>query len=122
MARAKHEIRLDLSGVDLAALETDADFVREARKLLPAALEDLGQAMAEVSWNRQQTAAKGPPVKYRGGTEKRKFILDAGRKYRRHAPAEERQALEDLIVRQLWAAKSRGSAATEHDWSTLPPT
>ena len=121
MARAKHEIRLDLSAVDLAALQTDADFLREARKLLPAALVDLGQAMAEVAWDRQQAAAKGPPVKYRGATEKRKFILDAGRKYKRHAPAEERQALEDLIVRQLWAAKSRAAAATKDGGSTLPP-
>jgi hypothetical protein len=122
MARAKHEIRLDLSGVDLAALRTDGDFVREARKLLPAALEDLGQAMAEVAWDRQPAAATGPPVNYRRATEKRKFILDAGRKYRRHAPAEERQALEDLITRQLWAAKSRAAAATTDGGSTLPPT
>ena len=120
MARAKHEIRLDLSAVDLAGLQTDADFVREARKLLPGALEELGQAMAEVAWDRQ-AAAKGPPVKYRGAADKRKFVLDSGRKYKRHAPAAERKALEDLIVRQLWSAKGRAAAATQDGGSTLPP-
>jgi hypothetical protein len=46
---AKHEIRVDLGGTDLAALATDDDLRREARRLLPAALEELGQALGEAA-------------------------------------------------------------------------
>src|SRR5687767_8051075 len=108
MSRVKHEIRLDLSGVDLSALNSVADLRRAARKLLPAALEDLGQAMGEVAWLRSQ--AHKPALRLGGPLdEMRKFVAEAGKKYRRHAPDGERQALEELIMLRLQQAKTTAS-------------
>jgi hypothetical protein len=117
----KYEIRLDLSGVDLAALQTDGDFRREAARLLPAALEELGQALGEAAWERQRTDPPSPPVKHPAAAgELRTFVEKAGRTYRRFAPARDRQALEDLLIRQLRQAKSAALAATRDDGSTVP--
>jgi hypothetical protein len=118
----KHEIRLDLAGADLDALVTEDDFGREAERLLPAALEELGQALGEAAWERRQADRQGPAVKYRGATgELREFVLKAGRTYRRFAPAHDRQTLKDLIVRKLRQAKARsGSPVADEMGSTIP--
>jgi hypothetical protein len=106
----RHEIRVDLSGVDLAGLETEDDFRRAARRLLPAALEELGQAMGEAAWARHH---RGEPAVAAGhgkaGPQMREFVAKAGRTFRRFAPAADRQALEDLLVAKVREAKSAGA-------------
>jgi CheY-like chemotaxis protein len=121
MARARHDIRVDLSGVDLAALRTDDDVRREARRLLPAALEELGQALGEAAWERQQATDGAPAVQYRGADGMREFVLKAGRTYRRFAPAPDREALESLIVQRLLAARIPASADTKDEPSPPDP-
>jgi hypothetical protein len=116
----KYEIRLDLSGVDLASLQTDDDFRREAARLLPGALAELGEALGEAAWGRSRALGPGRPVPYPGAADEMKeFVAKAGRKYRRFAPARDRQALEDLIVGRLRQAKA-AAAGTRDGGSTIP--
>jgi hypothetical protein len=117
----KYEIPLDLSGIDLEALDTDKDFSREAERLLPAALEELGQAFGEAAWKRQAVAL-ARAVKGREATgEMREFIQKAGRTYRRFAPASDRLALKDLLIRKLREAKDQSGARTKDEsGSTIP--
>jgi hypothetical protein len=119
----RHEIQLDLRGVDLAALHTDADIRREARQLLPAALEDLGQALAEAAWAGVRERTPDPAVRLPDRPEAmREFLVEAGRRYRRHAPVADRTGLEELIVQRLWAATALAAAGTKDEpGSTVTP-
>jgi hypothetical protein len=113
---ARHEIQLDLRGVDLATLHTDDDIRREARRLLPAALEDLGQALAEAAWAGVREKTPSPavfPPEQPGA--RREFLVEAGRRYKRHAPPADRAGLEELIVQRLWAAKALAAAGTKDE-------
>ena len=115
MSRVKHDIRLDFSAVNLASLQTDADFRRTAHRLLPGALEELGQAMAEAAWARLHARAA---LRLAPSDEERlKFVAEASRRYKRHAPAADRQALEDVIIRRLKEAKA--SAPTKDGGTTV---
>jgi len=120
---ARHEIHLDLSAVDLAGLHSDEDVRREARRLLPAALEDLGQALAEAAWAGVRERTPGPPIRLPGQPGAlSEFVVEAGRRYKRHAPAVDRAALEEVIVNRLWAAKALAAAGTKDDpGSTVTP-
>src|SRR5687768_16958561 len=57
---ARHEIRIDLSGTDLAALHTEGDIRQEVRRLLPAALKGPGRALAEAAWAGVLERSPGP--------------------------------------------------------------
>jgi hypothetical protein len=106
----KHELRLDLTRLDLGGLQTDDDFRRAARLLLPAALEELGQAIGEAAWDRHHRQEPGTDAVHgRAGPQMREFVAKAGRTYRRFAPAADRQALEDLLVARLREAKAAGA-------------
>jgi hypothetical protein len=119
---AKHEIRADLSGTDLATLRTEDDLWRAARRLLSAALEELGQALAEAAWAgvREPSAGLAVPLPDRP-TALRDFVVEAGRRYKRRAPAADRQALEDVIVRRLRAAKAQAAAGTKAEGGSTVP-
>ena len=114
----KYEIPLDLSDVDLEALDTDEDFRREAARLLPVALEELGQAFGEAAWKRQATATKS---RESATSEMRDFVQKAGRTYRRFAPASDRLALEDLLVRKLREAKDQSGTPTKDEGGATIP-
>jgi hypothetical protein len=113
----KYEIPLDMSAVDLEALDTDEDIRLAASRLLPVALEELGRAFGEAAWKRQASASTG-----RETTDERKeFIRKAGRTYRRFAPVSERMALEDLLVCRLREARDQSGARTKDEGgSTIP--
>lgn len=44
------EFNFDLGEVEYENLNSDADFRKEAQRLLPAAMEHMGKAIAELSW------------------------------------------------------------------------
>ena len=114
----RHEIRLDLTGVDLGALETDDDFRRAARQLLPAALEELGRALGESAWARRHPDRPAPAAKAWGpGADRKAFVGKAGRTYRLFASAQERQGLETLLVQKLREAKA--AAGTKDGGGTV---
>lgn len=98
----KNLIKIDFGQVDLSSLETEDDFRKEAKRLLPEALVQVGEAMGEETWNALQQGQKGSGLKVSASSsEKRKFVKDAGRNYQRGATARDRKEIEDYIVQQL---------------------
>lgn len=98
----KFQIEIDFSSVDLASLETEEDFQREAKNLIPKALVKIGENVGEQTWEELQKKLKGQGAKLSSSqTEKRKFIQETGRTYQRKASNRERQEVEDYIIQQL---------------------
>ena len=53
------DIKIDLGRVDYDNLKTDEDIRREARRILPQVLAQIGEAMGEETWNLLQKSLKG---------------------------------------------------------------
>ncbi|AFY42845.1 hypothetical protein [Nostoc sp. PCC 7107] len=99
---SKFQIDIDYSNIELNALETDEDFHREAKTLLPQALQKLGESIGEQTWEELQKNLQKSGSKSKGSQlEKRKFIQETGRTYQRRASGREKQELEDYLVDQL---------------------
>ncbi|MBW4612800.1 MAG: hypothetical protein KME21_05870 [Desmonostoc vinosum HA7617-LM4] len=99
---SKFQINIDFSSVDLASLETEEDFKREAKILLPQALVKVGENVGEQTWEELQKKLNKPGAKSKGSpNEKRKFIQETGKVYQRNASSRDKQELEDYIVEQL---------------------
>jgi hypothetical protein len=94
---------IPLGSVDLNKLETDADYRREAQRLLPEALTRIGEKTAEVAWTELQKSLRG----IRGlkgnssSSDKSRFIREGGQNHRRNASDQDRRAIEDHIIQQL---------------------
>ena len=98
---SKFQIDIDFSNIDLASLETEEDFQREARTLLPKVLAKLGESVGEKTWEELQQKLQGTGSIKSSPSEKRKFMQETARTYQRNASKRERQELEDYIVEQL---------------------
>ena len=97
-----HQIKIEFGQVDLSSLETEEDFRREAKNLLPEALVQLGEAIGEETWNTLQEGKKGSKFKVNtSSAEKQKFVKETGKNYKTKASAKDRKELEDYIVQQL---------------------
>jgi len=93
---SKFQINIDFSNIDLNALDTEEDFQREAKILLPKVLVKLGESVGEKTWEElQQGKLKSSQ------SEKRRFIQETRRTYQRNASNRERQELQIYIVEQL---------------------
>ena len=95
--------KISLGNVNVAKLETEDDFRREAEQLLPKALVQVGEASGEVAWNELQKSFRGVPgfKVNSSSSDKSKFIREAGQNYRRQATVKDRRELEDYIVARL---------------------
>ncbi|MEH1821153.1 MAG: hypothetical protein V7L31_19080 [Nostoc sp.] len=99
---SKFQIDIDFSSIDLASLETEEDFQREAKILLPKALIKLGESVGEKTWEELQLKLQATGGKLKSSpSEKRRFIQETGRTYQRNASNREKQELEEYIVEQL---------------------
>jgi hypothetical protein len=112
---ATHTFKISLGTVDFSKLETDADFRREAQRLLPDALVQVGEATGEVAWNELQKGFRGIPgfKANSSSSDKRKFIREAGQNFRRQASSQERREIEDEIIRQLREQKRRNGRSPQ---------
>jgi len=108
VAMAEKSIRIDLGAVDFDSLHSEADYRREATRLLPKVLTELGQAQGELAWNEMQKAFRGVAgfKANSSAADKRKFIREAGENYRKEIGAAKRTALIDNIVDNLKAQTS----------------
>jgi hypothetical protein len=99
---SKFQIDIDFSKVDFTSLETEDDLRAEAKRLLPAALIKLGEAVGEKTWEELQKTLQSSGGK-RGSSqsEKRKFVQETVRNYQRSASGREKQELEEYILEQL---------------------
>ncbi|MEA5572047.1 hypothetical protein [Calothrix sp. UHCC 0171] len=93
---------IDFSSVDTSSLETEEEFRQEAKRLLPAALLKVGEAVAENTWEElQKNLAKAGTKVKTSASEKRQFVRETIKNYQRSASSRERQELEDYIVEIL---------------------
>jgi hypothetical protein len=94
---------IPLGSVDLSKLETDEDYRREAQRLLPDALTQIGEKTAEVAWNELHKGFRGIPgfKANSSSSDKSRFIREAGQNHRRKASAHDRRVVEDHIIQQL---------------------
>lgn len=94
---------IPLGSVDLDKLETDADYRREAQRLLPDALTRIGEESAEIAWTEFQKSFRSIPG-FKGNSsssDKSRFVREGGQNYRRNANDQERQAIADHIAMML---------------------
>jgi hypothetical protein len=99
---SKFDLKINIGNVNLAALETEDDFRREAQKLLPQALVEIGEAAAEKTWDELQKSMKKSGMKPNtSSSAKRKFVQDAGKNYQRSTSSSQKKAVEDHIVEQI---------------------
>ncbi len=97
---ATHNIKL--GNIDVSRLETDEDFRREAKRLLPSALEQVGTVAGEEAWNAMRKAFRGSTIKMSdSASEKRKFIQESAREYRQTADAKTKREIEAVIIEKL---------------------
>ncbi|MGB3649842.1 MAG: hypothetical protein WBA41_01335 [Rivularia sp. (in: cyanobacteria)] len=95
-------IEIDLKTVDLSSLDTDEDFRKEAQRLLPQALVQVGEAMAEKTWEELQKDMQKSGMKAGASqSAKRKFVQETKRTYQRNASSRDKRELEDYIVEKL---------------------
>lgn len=98
-----HNIRIDLGSVNFGSLHSDEDFRREAKRLLPAAMVKMGEAVAENAWKEMQASLrKVPGMKVNNSSSDRaKFVRETGQDYQRKASSSDKQELENYIIAQL---------------------
>ncbi len=98
---------IDLGKVNLAALETEDDFRRVAKQLLPEALKQIGEQGGKKAWEKAQKAFKKIPgaKANTSSSDKQKYIRQSGEKNARNATATMKRVVEDEIVKRLRAKK-----------------
>ena len=103
---ANINIKINLGQVDLDRLHTEADIRAAAKRLVPTALKEIGEASAETMWKQMQKAFSGPGIKANNSaSDKRNFIEEAGKKYARDASTKDKKELEDYIVEKICSRK-----------------
>ena len=103
----KKKIRIDFGHVDLDKLNADADFDSAAERILPKALVQMGEALAEEGWIELQKTMKKSGLKpNKSSGDKRKFVRDGGQNYKRSASAKDKRELKATIVTQLREQKA----------------
>jgi hypothetical protein len=100
---AEYEIRIDLGHVDFGSLHSEADFRREATRLLPGALIQIGEASGGHAWDELQKGFRRIPG-FKGNSsssDRQKFIRESGEKYRHTAGDDTKRKVVDHIVAQM---------------------
>ena len=111
-------VKVNLGQVDSDALQTDEEIRALARKLVPNALLEIGQASAEVMWKEIQNAFRGPGIKVNNSaSDKHKFVENAGKEYARKATEGDRREIEDHIIAQIMAMKNEETPLPHADLS-----
>jgi len=109
----KRDIKIDHGMVDYDTLKTDEDIRREARRILPQVLAQIGEAMGEETWNLLQKSLKGSGLNTSASSvDKKKFIREAGQEHKYKASAIDKNRLEKDIIRQLRETIEKHQAST----------
>lgn len=95
-------MRFDLGVIDLKGVESEEDYQKIARELLPSAIRQFGEEMAGLAWDGMQEALKGPGIKPNKSQAARKAaMIDGGRQFVRNATAAQKKEICDELVRQM---------------------
>lgn len=100
---------IPLGSVNLDGLNTDEDFRREAERLLPDALTNIGEKTAEFTLSELQKRFRGI-AGFKVNTsvgDKSRFIREGGRNHRLNASTQHRLAVTNNIIQQLREMKRK---------------
>ena len=100
---------IPLGSVNLDKLETDGDYRREAHRLVPEALKQIGERTAEIAWNELQKGLRGVSgLKVNSSSsDKSLFVREGGKNYGRDASSQHRREVENHIIKQLREMKRK---------------
>jgi hypothetical protein len=103
------KLEVNLSHVDVSKLETDEDFRREAHRLLPNVLTQMGEQAGAITWVQLQKGLKRiPGMKVNSSSiEKQKFLREAGENHRQKASSSEQLEIEGILIEKLKAMKPK---------------
>ena len=75
---ANRKFKINLGNVNYSTLKTDDDIRREAQRILPNVILQIGEVFGEEAWNGLQKAFKGSMFKPSpSSAEKQKFIRES---------------------------------------------
>jgi hypothetical protein len=100
MSNKKFEF--DLEGIDYSKLNTEADFKREAKRLLPECMKVAGGKVAETFWKATQKALDLT------NSQKSEFIREAEDEFA-NLPKEKKR-IEKLLISKLKEGKQKQSS------------
>lgn len=101
-----HTYSVNIDSCDLDSLESDEDFDREAERLLPGVLEQLGRATGEVAWDTLQEGLKVPGfAPNRSPSAKSKFVNETAKNYVQKISPSDRARHKDVVVSRLKSEK-----------------
>jgi hypothetical protein len=96
------KFKINLGSINHSTLKTDDDIRREAQRILPNAILQIGEVVGEEAWNALQTAFKGNIFKLSpSSAEKQKFIRESAQEYKRKISFKEKTDLENEIISEL---------------------
>ena len=97
-----HKFQIKLGSINYSTLRTDDDIRREAQRILPDAILQVGEAVGEEAWYALQKALKGSMFKASSSSaEKQKFIRESAQEYKRKISPKEKTDLENEIILEL---------------------
>lgn len=96
------KFRINLGNINHSTLKTDDDIRREAQRILPNVILQIGEAVGEEAWNALQKAFKGSMFKASpSSAEKQKFIRESALEYKRKISSKEKTDMENEIILEL---------------------
>ncbi len=99
---ANPKLNINLGHVNYSTLRTDDDIQREAQRILPNVILQIGEVIGEVKWNLLQKTIKESIFKTSlPSANKQKFIQQAAQDYKRKISNKEKIDLKNEIIAKL---------------------
>jgi hypothetical protein len=99
------KFKINLGNINYFVLKTDDDIRREAQRILPHVILQIGEVVGEEAWNTLQKSFKGSMFKaIPSSAEKQKFIRESAQEYKRKISPKEKSDLENEIILELQKA------------------
>jgi|688.fasta_scaffold2143140_1 hypothetical protein len=96
------KFKINLGNINYSTLKSDDDIRREAHRILPNVILQIGEVAGEEAWNALQKAFKGSMFKPSpSSSEKQKFIRESAQEYKRKISSKEKTDLENEIILEL---------------------
>jgi hypothetical protein len=94
--------KINLGSINNTNLKTDDDIRREAQRILPNVILQIGEVVGEEAWNTLQKAFKGSMFKSSpSSAEKQKFIRESAQEFKRKISIKEKTDIENDIIAEL---------------------
>ena len=96
------KFKINLGSINHSSLKTDDDIRREAQRILPNVILQIGEVNGEEAWNTLLKVFKGSMFKSSPtSAEKQKFIRESAQEYKRKISFKEKSDLQNEIISEL---------------------